>query len=52
MSKPSGNRLLEALKTLLVAVLRLLALLFGFTLKAVGFILTKLSELTFKLAEK
>jgi hypothetical protein len=47
-----GNLLLKALKTLGIAILRVIALLFAWCCKIIGFVFTKLSELTFKLADK
>jgi hypothetical protein len=47
-----GNMLLQALKTLGVAILKLIAILFAWCLKIIGLAFTKLSELIFKLADK
>jgi hypothetical protein len=47
-----GNMFLQALKTLGVAILKVFVIVFAWCLKLVGLVFTKLSELTFKLAEK
>jgi len=46
-----GNMLLQALKTLGVAIFKVFIIAFAWCLKIVGLVFTKLSELTFKLAD-
>ena len=46
------NMFLQALRTLGIAILKVLALAFAWSLKIWGWIFTKLSEIVFKLAEK
>ena len=46
------NMLLRALRTLGIAILKFIAIVFAWCLKIIGLAFTKLSELTFKLAEK
>ena len=47
-----GNMLLQALRTLGLAVIKVIALLIAWTCKLFGLLFIKLSELTFKLSEK
>ena len=52
MSQAShGNVFLQAIKTVGVAILKLLALCFAWFCKICGWVFLKLSELIFKLAE-
>ena len=47
-----GNMLLQALRTLAIAILKVLALCFAWVCKICGWVFIKLSEITFKLSEK
>lgn len=47
-----GNMLLQALKALGLAIVKVFIIAFAWCLKIVGLVFSKLSELTFKLAEK
>jgi len=48
----TGNMLLQALRSLVIAILKVLALIFAWCCKIIGNILIKISELTFKLIGK
>lgn len=53
MSQPNqGNMLLQAFRTLGIAFLKVIALIFAWCCKLIGLGFIKLSELTFKLTEK
>jgi hypothetical protein len=51
-SSSPGNMFLQALKTLAIAILKVFAIVFAWCLKIIGLGFIKLSEMTFKLAEK
>ncbi len=47
-----GNTLLHALWILVIAILKVIALVFAWCCKIIGLVFIKISELTFKLTEK
>jgi len=47
-----GHIVLHALKAIFVSVLKILAIVCGWTIKLAGAVLTKIGEFTLKLAEK